>query len=283
MKIILSHLRHAGWGKNCLWCRDSKCINFPLSYRSSRVVGGTNAEESEFPFIVSLTRRGGHFCGATIVNDQWLLTAGHCVCNGLNRFMKPNQIKSVIGLHTMSSFKDNAIESSAFEMNIRTIVTHPDYRCESVKDDIALLRLHKTIIFTDVVKPACILSSENNYEGDVAVVSGWGWTMEDQSTGDPANILQKASVNVWKNSDCQKSFREKGSDIILTENQICAGHVSGGIDSCWADSGGPLITPNHSLIGVVSTGVGCGRPGLPGIYTRVSKYINWIKQTIEIK
>lgn len=51
--------------------------------------------------------------------------------------------------------------------------------------------------------------------------------------GDPANILQKGSVNVWKNSDCQKSFREKGSDIIVTEKQMCAGYVNGGIDSCW--------------------------------------------------
>lgn len=57
--------------------------------------------------------------------------------------------------------------------------------------------------------------------------------LKDQSMGDPANILQKASINVWKNSDCQESFREKGSDIILTDKQICAGHVNGGIDSCW--------------------------------------------------
>lgn len=56
---------------------------------------------------------------------------------------------------------------------------------------------------------------------------------EDQSAGDPANTLQKGSVNVWKNSDCQKSFSDKGSDIILSEKQICAGYVNGGIDSCW--------------------------------------------------
>ncbi|KAJ6649394.1 Enteropeptidase [Pseudolycoriella hygida] len=212
---------------------DSSCINLPLPFRSSRVVGGANAEENEFPFIVSLTRRGGHFCGATILNDRWLLTAGHCICNGLNRIMKPNQIKSVFGLHSISEYKENAIESSAFEMDIKKIVTYPDYRCESPKDDIALLNLLKTVIFNDVVQPVCILSNDKSYDGDVAVVSGWGWTMEDQSVGNPANVLQKGSVNVWKNENCQQSFRDRGSDIILSDKQLCAGYVNGGIDSCW--------------------------------------------------
>lgn len=113
--------------------------------------------------------------------------------------MKPNQIKSVFGLHTISEFKGNAIESNAFEMDIQTIVTHPDYRCESAKDDIgiictirsyiahlihfsfpivALLYLLKPIIFSDVVQPVCISSIQNDYDGDAAVVSGWGWTLE---------------------------------------------------------------------------------------------------------
>lgn len=61
----------------------------------------------------------------------------------------------------------------------------------------------------------------------------------DQGVGDPANILQKGSVNVWKNIDCQKSFREKGSDIIVSEKQMCAGYVNGGIDSCWVSISPP--------------------------------------------
>lgn len=67
------------------------------------------------------------------------------------------------------------------------------------------------------------------------------YCLKDQSAGDPANILQKGSVNVWKNSNCQESFLEKGSDIIITDKQICAGHVNGGIDSCWVSSFGCLF------------------------------------------
>lgn len=120
-----------------------------------------------------------------------------CTYSGLNRIMKPNQIKSVFGLHSISNFKNNDIETDAFEININAIVTHPDYRCESAKDDIgefpnsnikftlhmfslilALLHLFKPITFNDAVQPVCISPIDHNYEGDVAVVSGWGWTLE---------------------------------------------------------------------------------------------------------
>lgn len=112
--------------------------------------------------------------------------------------MKPNQIKSVFGLHTISDFKDNDIETDAFEMDIKAIFTHPDYRCESAKDDIgkfhncnikpflklytflilALLHLFEPIKFNEFVQPACISPLDDNHEEDVAVVSGWGWTLE---------------------------------------------------------------------------------------------------------
>lgn len=48
--------------------------------RDGRVVGGVDSERGETPFIVSLTRRGGHFCGGIVLNNHWLLTAGHCIC-----------------------------------------------------------------------------------------------------------------------------------------------------------------------------------------------------------
>lgn len=232
------------------------------------------------PFIVSLTRRGGHFCGASILNEQWLLTAGHCVCNGLNQFMKPHHISGVVGLHSISEFQKNELASNSIEVNFQSIVVHPEYACTKVQDDIALLQMSNPLAIGLTVKPIC-LTTNSMLENSFAVVSGWGWTKEDLSEGIRPDKLRKASVEIWRNKECERSFRDNGrADYSILETQMCAGLKNGGVDSCWADSGGPLISDNNDLVGVVSTGIGCARPGLPGIYTRVSRYIKWISSVV---
>lgn len=120
--------------------------------------------------------------------------------------------------------------------------------------------------------------------------------------GNRPDVLQRAVVAVWSNEKCQDSFRTQKKPYVIKQTQMCAGKVAGGIDSCWvsftvetisfsqcinwnlfpwqADSGGPMISEANILIGIVSTGIGCARPGLPGIYTRVSEYANWIEGSI---
>jgi secreted trypsin-like serine protease len=148
----------------------------------------------------------------------------------------------------------------------------------------ALLELEKTINFDNNVKPTCIAFADGDsnkmYEGVSGFVSGWGWTSEDRNEGSKADTLQRAAVNVWKNADCQDSFKASNKPNVIATTQLCAGKPTGGVDSCWADSGGPLVTEDNILIGVVSTGVGCARPGLPGIYTRVSEYSSWIESVV---
>lgn len=76
-----------------------------------------------------------------------------------------------------------------------------------------------------------------------------------------------------------------GSDRI-TDNMLCAGVEKGGLDACQGDSGGPLLVKNADLntfhlAGVVSWGEGCAREGYPGIYTRVSQYVQWIEENTQ--
>lgn len=152
-------------------------------------------------------------------------------------------------------------------------------------NDIALIQLQDPIAFRQEVRPICIANAKASVrEGASGVVSGWGWTTEDQNTGDRADQLQQATVEFWDNQKCTDSFR--GNDkkqVEISATQLCAGKEDGGVDSCFADSGGPLVNDQNVIVGVVSTGFGCARPGLPGIYTRVSEYSNWIESVVRVK
>jgi len=113
--------------------------NQPCSVRNPKIVGGSEAERNEMPYMVSLMRRGGHFCGGTIISERWILTAGHCICNGLQQFMKPAQIQGVVGLHSIREYL-NGIGNGpdALRVDFKNIVPHPQYDCNDVKHDIGM-------------------------------------------------------------------------------------------------------------------------------------------------
>lgn len=105
--------------------------------------------------MVSLTRRGGHFCGATIIHEKWVLTAGHCVCNGLNKFMKASQIQGVMGLHSISEYLNgihNGRDGAApVQVNFKSIIPHPNYQCTNPKNDIGTYtNKHNIVLFNTV-------------------------------------------------------------------------------------------------------------------------------------
>lgn len=200
--------------------------------------------------------------------------------------MKPAHIKAVLGLHKISDFKSSGKAKSdsprPFKVSIGSIVVHPDYSCDGIANDIALLEVQENISFRPEVSPICVPNTENSIKTSKSgTVSGWGWTNEDQSVGVRADTLQQASVEFWDNKDCAASFKSQNKTLDIAKSQLCAGKKVGGIDSCWADSGGPLVNDQNVLVGVVSTGIGCARPGLPGIYTRVFEYLDWIESTIK--
>lgn len=195
----------------------------------------------------------------------------------------------------------------------------------------ALLKLDYPIEFSNTVQPICIARAtaelNNSHVGESTVISGWGYTSENMNIGTIAwtidwivvlsfvfysismplpesrpDVLQKATVEVWSNNQCQEAFTKQKKSIVIKRAQMCAGKTGGGVDSCWvyrilihslssnhfkivifrwqSDSGGPMVTLDSILIGVVSTGIGCARPDSPGIYTRVSEYADWIENSI---
>ena len=133
------------------------------------------------------------------------------------------------------------------------------------------------------------VSDSSPLSGMMATIVGWGFTGEKERGGQRSEMLLKVDVPIVANDKCQtwfeeESIKENTKLVVINDARICAGFESGGKDSCLGDSGGPLIVKQkgkYMVIGVVSTGIGCGRPKLPGIYTRVSSYFDWITESLE--
>ncbi|KAF5302968.1 hypothetical protein FQA39_LY10146 [Lamprigera yunnana] len=254
--------------------------------KSGKIVGGQDAVEGEFPWLVSLTRRGGHFCGGSLITKTHVLSAGHCMCSG-STLISSSQIRITLGQYEL--MEQSSIK---YEVGVKSTVVHPDYVCNKVKNDLAILELEKTLDWSDFVHPACLPTATGGegykrFANVLATVAGWGWTNEDSQIGSRGNRLQKAKVNILTTETCQLWYKSQGKKTKIQQTQICAGYEQGGVDSCWADSGGPLMVPSEAgdqvmVVGVVSTGIGCARPALPGIYTRLSEYISWIESIVRV-
>ncbi|KAG7201683.1 hypothetical protein KM043_004411 [Ampulex compressa] len=251
--------------------------------RAGRIVGGQNAAPHEFPWLVSITRKGGHFCGGTIITSKLILTAAHCLCTGTSR-MQARQLRVTLGEYDL---KRPEVPQARIE-DVVNIIMHPEHRCGKYINDVALLELARPIAWTQSVQPACLPVATGKpgysaFSGEPAIAAGWGWLGEDRSTHKRADVMQKVDVRVVENGVCRDWYASQGKSTRVESGQMCAGHEEGGRDSCWADSGGPLMVGSHPggtsmVVGVVSSGVGCARPRLPGIYTRVSEYVPWITQ-----
>ncbi|XP_035535278.1 ST14 transmembrane serine protease matriptase a isoform X2 [Morone saxatilis] len=240
-------------------------------FKTSRIVGGQDAEQGEFPWQVSLhVKTFGHVCGATIISPRWLVTAAHCVQDdGKIKFSQPGTWEAYLGLHTQGG-----IASVVAKRNLKQIIPHPNYNAYTFDNDIALMELDSPVTYSDYIRPICLPSPQHDFPtGSTVWITGWGATREG---GSAAKVLQKAQVRIINYEVCNGLMNGQ-----LTSRMLCAGVLSGGIDACQGDSGGPLSSPADSrtfLAGVVSWGDGCARRNKPGIYTTVTKFRGWIKE-----
>jgi hypothetical protein len=252
---------------------EEKSTQEQVQASEQEIVGGTNTTIEANPWQVSLqSSSGSHFCGGSVINASWILTAQHCVNSG-GTISTPGRV--VAGITNRSGSSTGQIRTVA------QVVVYPGYVDANVGKDIALLRLSTPLDLSGTkVKAIGITTAADGTAfpavGAVTRVTGWGTLSSGGST--LPDTLQTVDVNVVSNSSAQASYPSEtiGSD------QLAA--AAAGKDSCQGDSGGPLTTLRSDgtrvLAGVVSWGYGCADSRYPGMYARVSSFESWINSTI---
>lgn len=244
------------------------------------ILGGEYATQGQFPWMVAITMRNrtgvfGAWCTGFLIDRLHVLTAAHC-------FERTDV--------TLYETRIGDVDQTKAEMfPIARITVHEGYRQGMFYDDIAILTLTREANRPNI-NVICMPDEtimRMNLTGTGTTVAGWGTT----ANGGAASILLKylSNMPVVSNQECNTVFRRTFSDFRnqfpngVNSGFLCAGIQEGRQDACSGDSGGPLMKQDRNrwyAVGIVSFGSSCGRPGIPGGYTRVTAYMDWIRQRL---
>lgn len=277
-----------------LFLLANKLINIKISKNPKasgikspyEIIGGHKADKDEWPFMVILLFdykdeialvNNENKCGGTLINKNWILTAGHCVVGEVDK----NNIFVGIGLTDLTDY-DNMIptEKLAHRRNIKQIIIHENY--SSYKghyiNDIALIELDSPVDL-----PTISINNSNYLETEKNLVAILGWGYNNLFSLELPNNLLEAFVPIISNDKANQPSWYQGT---VTDSEIVAGFTQGSVDSCGGDSGGPVLAWNGNKwlqIGIITWGWGCALPFHPGVGTRISKYTDWIYDNTGIK
>lgn len=247
-------------------CVDSASSE-QLGEDSDEIVGGTNTTIAAHPWQVAITTNAAfQFCGGSIINASWVLTAQHCVAD------LSSDMRVVAGITNKSQQTSGQIRA------INAVTTFPGFTDPTVGKDVALLHLSTPLDLSGANAKAISLVTAADAAagatngGVISTVTGWGTL---SAGGTTPNILQTVDVPLVTNAQLVTAYGQA-----FTSDQLGAGVLGvGGKDSCQGDSGGPLtvsVGGVTKLGGVVSWGEGCALAAFPGVYARVSSFESYI-------
>lgn len=233
----------------------SRQLDIDLVRPESRIVGGTEAPQAWAPYQVSIMNTfGEHVCGGSIISEEWILTAAHClewpiqylkIVTGSNDYTKPGA-----------------------EYLVDASKKHCEHNNPTYHNDIALIHTATPIVFNELTQPIKLATKDSLKAGDKVTLTGWGSV---KAWGRYATKLQTIDLAYVEHSTCEKSV--KNADW-LGEGHICT-YTKEGEGSCHGDSGGPLVDEEHTLVGVVNWGEACA-VGYPDVFASVGYYYDWI-------
>eukprot|EP01134_Creolimax_fragrantissima_P005725 CFRG5725T1 len=241
-----------------------------MSLPQGRIVGGERATE-RVPWMISMYDPNfevgdQHYCGGFMINEEWFVTAAHCVVP---------YGESIIGFTVSAGMMSREDEDQLFISQIKHVVCHPDFSTRDYSDDICLVQLEEPASITEFA----VLNADDSAPEVDSDVWYLGWGVEGEDENDIPNDIRTVSVYVVSDEECMSVHSE------ASETNICT--YAEDKDACAADSGGPVISKTESdtltdgvVVGIVSWGRGCANVDMPGVNTRVSKYIEWINSII---
>ncbi|XP_068082748.1 brachyurin-like [Anabrus simplex] len=245
----------------------------PTDDTDNRILGGEDASITEFPtmafmFIVTKTdgpRQSGYKCGATIISERWVLTAGHCV---------EGTISSNVTLRVGSeNFNLGSIHHASRIIIHEEFIHVEEYGIlVNIENDIALVEVKEPFLLNDfTIKAATLASQDEDIPPGIPVTAvGWGGVSEYADT----DILQKANMVIINKMECKRYYGPRTS---IDRRNVCAQDPEVGRRTCGGDSGGPLFV-GDVVVGVTSFGEKCVWYSGPPVFTNVAYFRDWITQ-----
>jgi len=236
--------------------------------KERRIIGGNEATIGSVPWIVALVYTEGsaathNFCGGSIINESWVVTAAHCVIG-----MAPSE------LWVIGAVLDLEWTAGAHARTIKKIKIHPRFSESSYVNDIALLQLEAPFYPSHKLAVIDIANEADPEEiGQEYTVAGWGNTVA-YTYDYPTMLHVMDGVPHYKKNRCKKKVYPQWK--VTTKRHICAGNHEG-LDLGYGDGGVPLwmvVNSTPLLYGIGSW----GEYFEPSVYTRVSFYRRWIEK-----